>query len=144
MGLDLAPAVDPRTVERAVYRRTNERRREHGVDPLSYCDLLAAVAPDHSRDMATRDYFDHESPDGADAGDRYRRLGHDADSVGENVALGQPGPTASVEDVARSVVDGLMDSPGHRRSVLRERYREEGIGAYTADDGRLYATQSFY
>jgi hypothetical protein len=141
--LDLRPRVAPRAVEQAVHKATNARRRDHGVAPLSYSDHLAAVALCHSRDMATRGFFDHTSPDGEDAADRYRRLDHDTRRIGENIAFRQPGPAAEVKAVAASVVEGWMESRGHRENLLRDRFDAEGIGVFATADGTVYVTQNF-
>lgn len=144
VDLDLAPAVQPDAVEQAVHRQTNRRRRNHGIGTLEYSAHLSAIALQHSRDMASRDYFSHESPDGDSTLDRYRAHDHDDRSVGENIAYRQPTPTAAVDEIASSVVDGWMDSPGHRENILRERFEKEGIGVYIDSDGTAYATQNFY
>jgi uncharacterized protein YkwD len=37
--------------------------------------------------------------------------------------------------MAREIVEGWMDSPGHRRNILEQTYEKEGIGiVFTADD----------
>jgi uncharacterized protein YkwD len=144
VGLDLGPSVRPEAVEQAVHRETNRERRNHGIGTLDYSDHLSAIALQHSRDMATRDYFSHESPDGDSAQERYRDHDHDDRSVGENIAYRQPGPTAVADEIATSVISGWMDSSGHRENLLRERFEKEGIGVYIDPDGTVYTTQNFY
>lgn len=141
--LDMRPAAIPRTIEQSVHKATNRCRRDHGIDILSYSDHLSAIALRHSRDMAARDYFDHDSPEGASAADRYRRFGHDDRSVGENIAFREVVPTAGAMSVAEGVVEGWMDSPGHRENILRERFEAEGIGAFCDPDGTVFVTQNF-
>lgn len=94
--------------------------------------------------MAVRGYFAHQSPEGETAGDRYRTHDHSDRSYGENIALRQLGATVSVSELAESIVDGWMDSEGHRENILRDRFEAEGIGVYTTNDGTVYATQNFY
>ncbi|WP_254824596.1 CAP domain-containing protein [Haloglomus halophilum] len=143
LPLDRHPADTTANMERAIHEATNRRREQHDLAPLSYSDHLAAVALQHSRDMAERDYFDHTSPDDEDAAGRYRRFGHDDRSVGENIARRHPLPTASATDIAAAVVDGWMNSPGHRENLLRERFEAEGLGVFVDTDGAVYATQNF-
>ncbi|WP_415383047.1 CAP domain-containing protein [Halosimplex sp. TS25] len=142
--LDFTPTASPEAIERAIHEATNKRRADHGRQTLDYSHHLSAIAVQHSRDMAERDFFDHTSPDGHEAKDRYRKFGHDTRSVGENIALENPDLTASPEEVARSIVDGWMNSDGHRENLLRESFRAEGIGVHLDPNGAVYATQNFY
>lgn len=141
--LDFSPSISPTKVEQAVHTVTNQYRTEHNLPMLSYSGHLSGIALQHSRDMAVREYFDHQSPDGDGTEDRYRAHKHSDNSYGENIAYRQPGPTISVIDLAESIVDGWMDSKGHRENILQERFREEGIGVYTTNDGTVYVTQNF-
>jgi len=94
--------------------------------------------------MAERDYFSHTGPDGNDASDRYRIFGHDTRRCGENLALEYLNPTAAPEASAQTVVDGWMDSAGHRENILMENFDEEGIGVYLRPSGAMLVTQNFY
>lgn len=143
LPLDRRPPDDASMIEQAIHEATNRRREQHDLAPLSYSDHLAAIALQHSRDMAERDFFAHTSPDDEDAAGRYRRFGHDDRSVGENIARRHPLPTASATDIAAAVVDGWMDSPGHRENLLRARFEAEGLGVFVDTDGAVYATQNF-
>lgn len=142
--IDLSLSADRTAVERAVHEATNRRRTDHGLGTLEYSHHLSAIALQHSRDMAERDFFSHTSPDGDDAGDRYRRFEHDDRSSGENIALTHPDHGASVREAARSVVEGWMNSKGHRENILRDRFAKEGIGVYITPEGAMYTTQNFY
>lgn len=142
--LDISHRANPNELERAVHEETNRRRSQHNLDTLAYSDHLSAIALQHSRDMAHREFFDHTSPDGEDASDRYRRFGHDTRSCGENIARTHPSPDDATRDVAASVVDDWMDSPGHRENILREQFEREGIGVYLTTQGAVYSTQNFY
>ena len=137
------PADTDSNIERAIHEATNRRREQHELVPLSYSDHLSAIALQHSRDMAERDYFDHTSPDDEDAAGRYRRFGHDDRSAGENIARRYPLPTTSATDIAADLVDGWMDSPGHRENILRECFDAEGLGVFIDSEGAVYATQNF-
>jgi len=141
--LDLSLRVDSSAIEAAVHAATNRERSDHGLDTLAYSPHLSAIALQHSRDMAQRDFFDHESPEGDGPADRYREFDRDARSSGENIALTYHRLDASPEEVGRSVVDDWMDSPGHRENILRSRFDEEGIGVFVDPDGGVYSTQNF-
>ena len=103
----------------------NEARAEAGRPPLRHAPDLAAVATDHSEEMA-----------------RSRTLRHNA-ALGRQVDRGQ----AIAENVAySSSVEGLhrvlMRSSEHRESILSPTYDEVGVGL-AGSDGRLWVTQVF-
>lgn len=138
-----ATGYDVAGVERAVHEAVNARRRTRGLPLLSFDGHLAAVARTHSRDMARRGFFDHETPDGRSVADRYRQTGYDPRPSGENIAKQYPTHGADAGGVAESVVESWMNSPGHRENIVESSWTNEGVGAFRADDGALYVTQNF-
>ena len=48
-----------------------------------------------------------------------------------------------LEELASLVVDGWMDSPGHRDNILDSSYDREGIGIAISADEQVYVTQNF-
>lgn len=150
------------SIERCIHTEINERRRASQLEPLDYDVRLSAIARTHSADMATNEYFAHESPDGDDFADRYAAAGYECRVPvsgneylrgGENIGktyLQAPIEggryNEDAEDLATSLVDDWMNSKGHRENILDERWRCEGIGiSITEEDGNLavYATQNF-
>ena len=116
---------------------TNRRRAEHGLGPLAWADRLAAAAQAHNEDMVRRGFFAHESPDGRSVADRVRAAGYDYRVVAENLAAGQRTP--------EEVVQGWMDSPGHRANLLHPDVREIGVafaegGAYGTTWTQVFGT----
>jgi uncharacterized protein YkwD len=94
---------------------------------------LTRIAQQHSRDMAVRGYFEHDTPDGRSFSDREIAAGYPADKTGgENIAYGQE--TASV------VMNVWMHSPPHRRNILSCEFTTIGVGFYPDGD---YWTQDF-
>lgn len=140
---DLAGAAnsDLASIERDVVRWTNVQRLSRGLDPLAWNDVLARVARDHSAEMVRLGYFGHESPVAGrrtplqrvqGAGFRPRSL-----VVGENVSRVSERP-----NVARAIVDLWMESEGHRRNILRARFRHVGVGV-VVHGNLFYTTQVF-
>jgi uncharacterized protein YkwD len=132
-----APAPPPseqEAYENEVVRLTNAERADEGCGPLRVDDRLRTAARRHSKDMAERGYFDHNSPDGTTPWDRMRAAGYDAPG-GENIAMGYP--------TAESVVDAWMDSRGHRENILNCRFEAIGVGVYFGDERGPWATQDF-
>jgi uncharacterized protein YkwD len=97
-------------------------------------DRLVAAARGHSADMAARDYFEHESPEGEGPGERAAAEGY-SDWSGENIARGQP--------TAEAVVAAWMDSQGHRRNILDCDSKATGVGAVDSGERGIYWTQMF-
>ena len=112
-------------------RLTNVERAKAGCGALRTDSRLAAAAQAHSRDMVDRDYFSHTSPDGEGPGDRAAAAGYDRWS-GENIAAGYP--------TAAAVVQGWMDSAGHRANILNCDSKATGVGY---DPRRNMWTQMF-
>lgn len=134
--LDQIPA-EP--AEHEVLRLTNQQRTALGLPPLSWNEQLTTAARKHSEDMATRGFFDHTNPSGIDAAQRVSNAGYSYNWTGENIASGYPSPT--------KVMEGWMNSPGHRQNILSPNYRELGVGYHMRRDDPKnmthYWTQNF-
>jgi uncharacterized protein YkwD len=155
---DAGETISSTAVERRVHELVNERRASNGLDALGYRDDLASVSRAHSEDMADRDFFSHGNPDGESITDRYGPTVWDTCSAyGENIlytyvdrtvrsdALGTYEATTT-DELAYYIVEGWMNSPGHRENILDETWTAEGIGVYFEDTRwgmRVYATQNF-
>ncbi|MFG2776109.1 CAP domain-containing protein [Streptomyces sp. NPDC048350] len=111
----------------------NAERAKAGCGPLSANATLTRAAQGHSEDMAARDYFDHTNPDGAGPGERVTAAGYPWSTYGENIAMGQSTP--------EQVMEGWMNSPGHRANILNCDFKEIGIGVHS--EGGPYWTQVF-
>jgi uncharacterized protein YkwD len=114
-------------LEDAVLDRINQIRRGRGLRPLRYNGRLAAAAAYHSKDMARRGYFEHDSADGTAFWRRIERFyasrGFRSWTVGENLLW------ASDAYGAAFAVREWMHSPPHRANILSRDWREIGIGA---------------
>jgi uncharacterized protein YkwD len=138
--------------EEEVLRLTNEARAAgHNCDsegnfgpttPLTMNQELRCSARLHSKDMADRDYFAHDSapPDGRDPFERMADAGYSGGTMGENIASGYQSPA--------QVVQGWLDSDGHCSNIMNPDFDEIGIGYYYIagasqwDASRLW-TQNF-
>ena len=101
-------------------RRINAIRRSEGLGGLRMDERLNRAAQLHSDDMVKRDFFDHESPDGARMTDRAEAFGYRWRRLLENIAAGQRDFAAAIE--------GWMRSPGHRAAILDAQIRDAGMG----------------
>ena len=103
-----------------VVELTNAEREKAGLQPLKINNQLANAAQDHSNDMAQDDFFSHTGADGSSVSDRVEDSGYQYSTTGENIAAGQTS--------AEEVVEGWMNSPGHRANILNPDYTEIGVG----------------
>ncbi len=99
------------------------------LHPLSYNQELTVAARRHSQDMGDQNYFDHTSLDGRKFNERITDAGYNYQTCGENIAAGYATPEA--------VVEGWMNSDGHRANILDPDYCDIGVG-YAAVDGSQY------
>jgi uncharacterized protein YkwD len=119
-----------------VLELTNAQRLQAGLQPLTLNSKLNNSAQTHSEDMALRDFFDHKGSNGSSMGDRAKASGYNFSRLGENIAAGYATP----EDV----VQGWLNSPGHRANILNPSYREIGIGYYYLANDTGNVNENFY
>ncbi len=134
LGGTAAPAqAKPRTAEQKyaqqAFTATNANRTQHGLRALRANDCLRHAAVRQARLMAQQEQMFHQ-----DLGRVLQDCG--LSTAGENVAYGYPS--------GRSVVvDGWMNSEGHRANILSPAFRLMGIGARKGHNGRWYVAQVF-
>jgi uncharacterized protein YkwD len=80
---------------------------------------LTAAAQSHSDDMAARNYFSHDTPEGIGFADRVIAAGYPRPG-GENIAKGQRS--------AEQVMTDWLASPGHRANILNCAFTVIGVG----------------
>lgn len=137
-------AVAPTTTVDFAYRvveLTNAFRQQNGLPPLAVNQQLSVAALQHSQAMAQRDFFSHTGADGSTPWQRMRNAGYNYRTAAENIAAGQKTPEA--------VVQGWINSAGHRANMLNPNLQEIGVGFFNLanDTGRVnyfnYWTQKF-
>jgi uncharacterized protein YkwD len=127
------------SAEREILDLINKRRAEVGLEPLRWSDDLAALARQHSDDMAEFKYFSHRGNDGTMVDDRADKVGiSNWTAIGENIAFAR-----GFDDAALCAVDQWMKSTAHRQNLLDKRWKETGIGVAILPDGTYYFTQVF-
>jgi uncharacterized protein YkwD len=114
-------------LERSVLAEVNALRARHHLAPLRLNMRLTAAADVHSRAMASRGFFAHESADGSAFWQRVRRFynnrGFRQWSVGENLLWSSP----RIE--AAGALRMWLGSPAHRKNLLAREWREIGLSA---------------
>lgn len=130
----LAPGDLPRTAAEVV-DLTNRERTRAGLRALSVDPALTTAAQTYSADMAARAFYSHTSPEGSQPWDRAAAAGSRMRAIGENIACGQRSPA--------EVVEGWMNSPGHRANILKPDFTHIGIGFAGGGPAGTYWTQLF-
>lgn len=107
------------------------------VPPLTMEPALQKAARGHSQDMATRNYFDHTSPEGTGPSERMKGAGFFGGYSGENIAAGNSTPDGTMSQ--------WMGSPGHCSNIMDKDFKYLGVGTFTnpAAKYKSYWTQNF-
>jgi uncharacterized protein YkwD len=114
----------------------NAYRAQAGVPALALSWQLNVAAQLHAEDIAERGYLSHYSVDGSTAGQRISRAGYDWRTWGENIASGYT--------TAAAVMQGWMNSSGHRANILSRNYTDLGVGYQKRNgNGTPYWVQNF-
>ena len=128
------PSIDSGILsyEQEVVDLVNQIRKNHGLKPLTVNWQLSRVARYKSQDMLDKKYFSHTSPTYGSPFDMIKAFNISYRTAGENIAMGYTTPSA--------VVNGWMNSTGHRANILNANYTQIGVG-YVANGH--YWTQMF-
>lgn len=121
--------------EAQVAALVNKERAAAGLPALTVNAKLSQVAAKKAMDMRDKNYFSHTSPTYGSPFDMMKQFGITYRSAGENIAKGQKTP--------QSVMNGWMNSQGHKANILSEKYTEIGVGYVTDSKGNTYWVQMF-
>lgn len=111
-------------------QQINAQRSKNGVPPLALYEPVNETAQEKAVDMFTSGVFSHYSSKLGYMTDQFRNHGITCYGWGENIAWGQ----SSVS----MVMNGWMNSPGHRKNILNASHTHVGIGYH-----RGYWVQQF-
>ena len=124
-----------KAIEQEVIRLTNLERQKAGLSPLAHNWELSRVARYKSEDMSNKNYFSHTSPTYGSPFTMIKNFGISYSAAGENIAMGQT--------TAQAVVQGWMNSSGHRANILSTNFNKIGVGYAKSSSGKIYWTQMF-
>lgn len=105
---------------------SNAQRTSNGVSALSLNGKLNAAAQAKANDMATRNYWSHNTPEGNPPWVFVDAQGYAYQKLGENLAAG-----FSDE---QSTIAGWMASPPHRENLLDPAFSDVGFGFANNDN----------
>jgi uncharacterized protein YkwD len=115
-----------------VLKIVNQERAKEGLSALTTNSTLTAAANKRAQEIVQS--FSHTRPNGTSFSTVLKEFGVSYKSAGENIAYGQKTP--------QEVMNGWMNSSGHRANILNSSYNKVGIGVYKAN-GVIYWTQVF-
>lgn len=113
-----------------IFDITNMIRYRHHLNLLQWHEEAAKVAYAHSKDMSDHNYFSHTSPTKGELKDRLLNSDVPFIVAGENIA-------SNYVD-ALSVVEGWLNSEGHRVNLLSDEFTHLGVGVF-----EKFYTQNF-
>lgn len=106
----------------------NEERRARNLLPLTLSPHLSALAREHTQEMLTLHYRGHRSPTSGEPADRLKRSGYVALESAENI---------TEQPTLRAAHEALMQSLGHRRSLLDPSFTHAGFSTQRGAQGWL-------
>lgn len=116
-----------------VVKLVNQERAKEGLPALTVDANIEKAAL--VRAMETEKSFSHTRPDGRTFSTALTEAGVTFRGAGENIAYGQKTP--------EQVMEGWMNSPGHRANIMNKNFTKIGVGYYQNSNGVKYWTQLF-
>lgn len=127
-----APQMSEEQFAAEIFRLTNVERTKYGEPLVQTNDDLNRAAMQRAREISIK--FSHTRPDGTDSTSILSEYGIPDDKGGENIAAGYNSP--------QSVIEGWMNSPGHRVALLNTYSTHLGVGVYKSGS-TYYCVQVF-
>lgn len=121
-----------------IFAETNAQRVAQGLPALQPCEPCTRAAQQHGDDMVALNFFSHTHPDPALASPGQRLVAAGLTGYSgwaENIAdypIGQ----RTYRQFAQAVVDGWMNSSGHRANILSPQMTHLGAACGVSDAGR--------
>lgn len=135
------PALED--VEQLIVEKTNAFREENSLSDLTVDETLQKTAEDFASYMARTDRYGHRA-DGRSAAERARAHDYELCLIAENIAYFFATEGFATKELANQAVEGWIDSPPHRRNMLKAAVTQIGVGvAQSEATGTFYAVQLF-
>ena len=129
------PSTDAPSADASIQRvvdLVNEARASAGLSPVTLQADISAAAQVRAQEIVKT--FSHTRPDGTSCFTALQQAGVTYLNAGENIAYGQL--------TAEEVMNGWMNSSGHRANILSTKFHKIGVGHYQVN-GVHYWTQLF-
>lgn len=118
---------------RQVVELVNKERTKAGLNAVAIDTKIEAAALIRAKEIEKS--FSHTRPNGSGFSTVLTENGISFHGSGENIAWGQRSP--------EEVMQGWMNSPGHRANILNSKYTKIGTAYYIGENGRGYWVQLF-
>ena len=118
---------------RQVVNLVNQERAKAGLSPVTADTSIQAAAQVRAKEIEKS--FSHTRPDGSSFSTALTQQGVTYRGSGENSAWGQKTP--------EQVMNGWMNSDGHRANILNKNFTKIGVGYHQNASGTNYWTQLF-
>lgn len=130
--IDVVEKIQYSTIELEILDLVNAHRQSIGLKTLNSLDIVSGVAEGHTNYMIENGQISHDNfPERSEALIKSAK----AKAVGENVAYGYGS--------AEAVVNGWLNSEGHREVIESTKYTHFGISTESNSEGRNYFTHIF-
>lgn len=116
-----------------IVKLVNEERAKAGLPVLKMDSAVTSAANIRAKEIKQK--FAHTRPDGSSFSSVLKEQGVTFRGSGENIAWGQKSP--------EQVMNGWMNSEGHRANILNKNFTTIGVGHYQDADGMNYWVQLF-
>lgn len=132
-----SPTAKPEQTDESSYPQkvlelVNKERKAQGLNEMVLDDSLCNAAGIRANEIITK--FSHTRPDGTSCFSVLKELGISYRTTGENIASGYRTP--------EQVMDGWMNSEGHRANILSANFNKLGVG-YVKTGSGTYWVQLF-
>ncbi len=137
------PNID--ALESHMYQLVNADRAANGLPPVARSAALTRVARAFAEDMAARNYFNHQDPEGRWPKDRAQAAGISA-GVWENIGWQKNfnGFTRLIDQVQGNFMNEPKDDPtNHRGNILNRGHHCVGIGVAVVMPYSVICVQEF-
>ena len=124
-------SVHPYVTE--ILNLVNEERAKAGLSALTLDMNITAAANVRAKEI--KQSFSHTRPDGSSFSTALKEQGVSYRGSGENIAWGQKSP--------EQVMNGWMNSDGHRANILNKNFTSMGVGYHQDENGVNYWVQLF-
>jgi hypothetical protein len=114
-----------------LFIQTNQERADYGLPPLRMDAQLNDSAGMKAANMFALDYWAHVSPTGIQPWYWFTKAGYNYSYAGENLAMNF--------DTTSGVMQGWMNSPGHKANILNPHYVDVG---FAVENGTLVGQQT--
>lgn len=129
-------------IEYGIFMIVNIERGKKGLPELIWDEDLRTIARYKANEMLQFEYFAHASPYTGNSWDLAELFGYSYTAFGENLAklVGY----SHYDITAEQIMEGWMESLGHRENILRKSFKKAGVGLiYSPDDRIHYASLLF-